>query len=102
MGWICVLYADNTQPPTTAGEELDYPQVDHDLSDLSVRGVQVSFRLTRSGSSPKRSSFRVALDQSIGTVVVARFPDRRSSQVYILQYTRGEDGSPPPHLPLSG
>ena len=31
-------YAEHAQPLTTAGEELD--DLDHDLSDLSVRGVQ--------------------------------------------------------------
>ena len=37
-----LYYADPAQPLTAAGEELDDP--DHDLSDLSVQGVQL--RLT--------------------------------------------------------
>ena len=37
-----LYYADTAQPLTAAGEELDDP--DHDLSDLSVQGVQL--RLT--------------------------------------------------------
>ena len=35
-----LYYADPAQPLTTAGEELD--DLDNDLSDLSVRGVNVS------------------------------------------------------------
>ena len=36
-----VYYADPAQPLTTAGEELDHldHDLDHDLSDLSVRGM---------------------------------------------------------------
>ena len=35
-----LYYADPAQPPTTASEEPD--DLDHDLSDLSVRGVKYS------------------------------------------------------------
>ena len=33
-------YAEHAQPLTTAGEELD-DHLDHDLSDLSVRGAKI-------------------------------------------------------------
>ena len=39
-----LYYADPAQPLTTAGEKLD--GLDHDLSDLSVRGMTAIFSKT--------------------------------------------------------
>ena len=49
-----LYYAHPAQPLTTADEELDDLLIDHDLSDLFVRGVQ-GFLWSGRGEGVKRS-----------------------------------------------